>query len=100
MYTVENFASKAALKRAVAAGKQVQTFQGEFPPGPARPARPGMAAYRDWLEARKKALAAIALATPATDGKISLEGPHFPALHRWYASAQVTDGVIVPGSIK
>ena len=38
---------------------------------------------------------------PATrDGNISLEGPHFPAAHRWYATAIVKDGVIVPGSVK
>lgn len=32
MYTIENFRSKAELKRAVAAGKRVETFQpGPFP---------------------------------------------------------------------
>jgi hypothetical protein len=38
---------------------------------------------------------------PATrDGRIALEGPHYPAPHSWYASAIVKDGVIVPGSVK
>ena len=30
-----------------------------------------------------------------TDGKISLEGPHYPAPHTWYASATLVGGVIV-----
>lgn len=70
MYTVENFASKAALKRAIAAGRSVSTYQpgGMFP--------------------------------PTTDGQITLEGPHYPAPHSWYASARVVDGVIVPGSVR
>jgi len=70
MYTGQNFKTKKALKEAVASGKQVDTFQ----PG-------GM--------------------FPATrDGKISLEGPHYPAPHTWYASAVVKDGIIVAGSVK
>lgn len=33
-------------------------------------------------------------ATPR-DGIITLEGPHYPEPHRWYALAKVVDGVIV-----
>lgn len=29
------------------------------------------------------------------NGKVSLEGPHYPQPHKWYASAEVKDGVIV-----
>ena len=70
MYTVTNFPSKTALKRAVADGEQVQTWQpgGMFP--------------------------------PTTEGQIALEGPHYPAPHSWYASALVVGGVIVPGSVR
>lgn len=35
-----------------------------------------------------------------SDGKVSLEGPHYPKPHSWYASAVVKDGVIVKGSVK
>ena len=70
MYTDINFKSKKALKEAVAAGKEISTYQ----PG-------GM--------------------FPATrDGKITLEGPHYPEPHKWYATATVKDGIIVPGSVK
>lgn len=70
MYTETNFKSKKALKEALAAGKQISTFQ----PGGMFPAK--------------------------TDGQIALEGPHYPEPHRWYASATVKGGVIVPGSVK
>jgi len=35
-----------------------------------------------------------------TDGKVTIEGPHFPAPHRWYATATVSGGNIVPGSVR
>lgn len=28
-------------------------------------------------------------------GKVSLEGPHYPAAHTWYAQAELRDGVVV-----
>jgi len=34
------------------------------------------------------------------DGSVALEGPHYPEAHRWYASAQVARGVIIPGTVK
>lgn len=70
MYTDINFKSKKALKEALASGKSISTYQ----PG-------GM--------------------FPATrDGKIGLEGPHYPEAHKWYATAIVKDGIVVPGSVK
>lgn len=29
------------------------------------------------------------------DGKISLEGPHYPEPHRWYATGTMKDGLLV-----
>jgi len=29
------------------------------------------------------------------DGNVSLEGPHYPAPHTWYARAIIADGIIV-----
>lgn len=29
------------------------------------------------------------------NGRVTLEGPHYPAPHTWYATATVEDGVIV-----
>ena len=64
MYTVRNFKSKKALREAVAAGEQVDTYQ----PGGFFPAE--------------------------RNGVISLEGPHDPAPHSWYAQATVVDGIV------
>jgi len=30
-----------------------------------------------------------------TEGKVYLEGPHYPAAHSWYAAATVRGGIIV-----
>ena len=70
MYTVKNFRTKKALREAVAAGEQVETFQ----PGGIFPAK--------------------------RDGTVYLEGPHNPEPHRWYAKAVVADGIVQMGSVK
>ena len=31
----------------------------------------------------------------ATDGKVCLEGPHYPAPHKWYATAQIVNSIVV-----
>jgi hypothetical protein len=69
MYTDTNFASKKALKEALAAGRTVRCHS----PGP--------------------------FPCP-TNGQITLEGPHYPKPHSWYATATLKDGAIVPGSVK
>lgn len=66
MYCTINFKTKADLKRAVANGAKVTYFQ----PGPFGGKEP-------------------------KDGTIYLEGPHYPEPHRWYAQAEVRDGIIV-----
>ena len=65
MYTDKNFRSKKALKEAVKDGEKVSVYQ----PG-------GM--FRG-----------------ATEGVVSLEGPHYPEPHSWYARAEISGGVIV-----
>lgn len=66
MYTVTNYKTKKALKEDVKAGKPVRVFQ----PGPFG-------------------------GNPPTDGKVALEGPHFPKPHTWYASATLKDGLVI-----
>jgi len=66
MYTTRNFKTKKELKEAVAKGEQVTYFQ----PGPFGGREP-------------------------QDGTITLEGPHYPEPHRWYAQAEVKNGMIV-----
>jgi hypothetical protein len=66
MYTVTNYKTKKALKAAVLAGTEVKVFQ----PGPFGP-------------------------QDEFTGVCSLEGPHQPEPHKWYARAQCKNGVIV-----
>ena len=66
MYTRKNFTSKTALKRAVAAGEKITVYQ----PGPFGGNEP-------------------------SNGVVTLEGPHYPEPHRWYAQATLEDGIIV-----
>ena len=35
------------------------------------------------------------LGTPMENGTEGLEGPHYPAPHRWYATVQMQDGLVV-----
>jgi hypothetical protein len=66
MYTTINYPTKKALKDAVAAGVKVTVFQ----PGPFGGNEP-------------------------LNGTITLEGPHYPKPHRWYARAELVDGYVV-----
>lgn len=66
MYTHINFKTKKALKEAVSAGQRVTVYQ----PGPFGGNAP-------------------------TSGKITLEGPHYPEPHKWYAEAWLEGGVVV-----
>ena len=34
------------------------------------------------------------LGTPKANGIETVEGPHYPEPHRWYARVQMTDGII------
>lgn len=64
-YVNPNFATKAALTRAVKAGQLVTVFQ----PGP--------------------------MGDVPTNGEIGVEGPHYPAPHSWYARVTLKDGKVV-----
>ena len=66
MYTMTNFKTKKALKEAISAGKRVEVYQ-----------------PNDMLGANTQ------------NGKVTLEGPHYPAPHTWYAQAELKDGAIV-----
>lgn len=63
-YTDPNFKTKKALKEAVASGRHVTVFD----PG-------GMFSVPD-------------------NGEISVEGPHYPKPHSWYARVTLEDGVV------
>jgi hypothetical protein len=68
-YTDVNFKSKKALREAVVAGQQIAVNHGLF------------------------------LAENSADQKLSadlsVEGPHYPQAHTWYARVRVANGYIV-----
>lgn len=68
MYTVTDFASKKALKEAVARGDEVRVYQRN---------------------------ADLTGAVVPTNGTVYLEGPHYPKPHTWYAEATLKDGLVV-----
>ena len=70
MYTVQDFKTKKALKEAVEAGRSLRIYQ---PGGLFKPPE----------------------AQLNYTGRACLEGPHYPALHTWYASAELVNGIIV-----
>jgi hypothetical protein len=70
VYTVENYRTKKALKEAVANAAANGNAVTVFDPGGFRSPK-------------------------QINGDITLEGPHFPEPHRWYARAEVAQGVIV-----
>lgn len=67
MYTNVNFKTKKALKDAIAVGRKISVFQPNdiFGKG------------------------------DVTEGKVYLEGPHYPEPHKWYAQAWLENGFIV-----
>ena len=67
MYTLTNFKTKKQLKEAVAAGRRVTVYQPN---------------------------ADLTGAVTPENGTIYLEGPHYPEPHRWYAEAELKDGIV------
>lgn len=63
-YTDRNFKSKAELKRAIAKGDSIGVFN---PSG--------------------------VFAVPS-NGTVNIEGPHYPAMHTWYGTATLSNGII------
>ena len=64
-YTTKNFKTKKELKQAVTSGEEVRCFQ------------PGLGPNLDNYT-----------------GSITLEGPHYPQPHKWYASAKLEGGIV------
>ena len=70
MYCSKNFKTKKELKEAVARGERLTIFQ---PGGIFNPPEEH----------------------PDFSGRAALEGPHYPQPHTWYATVEMSDGIIV-----
>jgi hypothetical protein len=64
-YTYTDFKTKKELKEAVAKGKKMGIYN---PSG---------------------------MFQEPNNGKVVIEGPHYPKPHRWYAEAEIKDGIII-----
>jgi hypothetical protein len=54
------------------------------------------AELKRWLKAgRKPSVFAPGLGTVPHNGRVYLEGPHYPKPHRWYAEGTMKDGKLV-----
>lgn len=78
MYTDTNFKTKKAFK------ERVQQYN--------EAVSRGDTALANKLEVR---LYAPGLGSPKQNGTETVEGPHYPQPHSWYAQATVKDGVVV-----
>jgi len=67
MYTSKNFKTKKALKEAVANGEKISVYQPNN----------------------------IFNVPAPREGKVTIEGPHYPAPHTWYATVELRYGYIV-----
>lgn len=67
MYTSKNFKTKKALKEAVANGEKISVFQPNN----------------------------IFNVPDPVSGRSSVEGPHYPAAHKWWATVEISNGYIV-----
>ena len=74
MYAEVNFKTKKQLKEAVAAGRKIGVYQ------------PNDMFGKTEQVLRESRTAAVS---------VTLEGPHYPQPHRWYATAKISNGIIV-----
>jgi len=68
MYVSPNFRTKKQLKEAIASGSNIEVYQ---PNGDL-----------------------FGVVVPE-NGRVTLEGPHYPAPHTWYATGVMKDGILV-----
>lgn len=68
MYTTDNFPTKVSVKQAIAEGEEITVYQPNEHAG--------------------------SLSVP-TNGRVSVEGPHFPESHKWWGRGKMKDGFLV-----
>jgi hypothetical protein len=68
MYTSKDFKTKKAFKEAIAAGKKITVYQPNSD---------------------------LTGAVVPQNGKVAIEGPHWPQPHTWYATATLKGGYVI-----
>lgn len=95
-YTVINFKTKKALKEAVANWNNYVAMKADAKPGTIA------AVLLHKAEASCKLPQPVRCYQPGLGpslarytGTVTIEGPHYPEPHRWYASCTLKDGVVM-----
>lgn len=70
MYTDKDFTSKKELKEAIAKGVSVRVYQ-----------------PNDMFGVTERISIGV--------HKVSVEGPHYPKPHKWYAEVEIVDGMVM-----
>jgi hypothetical protein len=68
MYASKDFKTKKAFKEAIAAGKKITVYEPNSD---------------------------LTGAVVPQNGKVAIEGPHFPASHTWWATATLKSGYVI-----
>ena len=102
MYTRTNFKTKKALKEAVAAWNDYQANPQNYSNGEPTFGLLTLGAVLAAKTPKPRAPRAVRYYQPGPfggnepqNGTFCCEGPHYPEPHRWYASCEARDGVIV-----
>jgi hypothetical protein len=93
MYTFQNFKTKKELKEAVAVWNASQAIGEHVNPlsiGAVLAHKTPKPKPVRYYQPNDMGFAPLPL-----DGTIYVEGPHYPQPHKWYATCEVKDGVIV-----
>lgn len=91
MYASKNFKTKKAFKQEVQEYVEYQAALEKHNGDKAAALK-----ETDWLVPRQPiTLYAPGLGSPTLNGTETVEGPHSPAPHTWYATVEVKDGIVV-----
>jgi hypothetical protein len=85
MYTSKNFKSKKDLKNAVSRYMSIQHLPNKDKIDLSDPSN----------HCEPVTLFVPGLGTPVQNGWETVEGPHYPQPHRWYAQVEVKDGIVI-----
>lgn len=95
MYTVINFKTKKALKDAVTAYNAYAANPDLWKLNNMAPGTIGAVLGTMPRLPRAVTIFAPGMGQPKDNGREFVEGPHYPALHTWYAAVEVVNGLVV-----
>ena len=98
MYTDKNFKTKKQLKEQVAAYNAAVAALAAYmrtPDVSALTHALNVTNLQAEIDRNEVTIYSPGMGTPKTNGTESVEGPHYPQPHTWYAQVTLKDGVVV-----